>query len=45
MLDEGDVRAVVSPKGERKEREEGVWYEGRGMRVESQPDAGKRRNT
>ena len=28
-------------KEERKEREGGVWYEGRGMRLESRPDAGK----
>ena len=41
-LDEAGMRAVVSPKEERKEREGGVRYEGRGVRVESRPDAGKK---
>ena len=44
LLDEAGMRAVVSPKEEGKEREGGVWYEGRGVRVESRPDAGKRRS-
>ena len=38
-LGEAGVRAVMFPKEERKEREGGLWYEGRGMRVESRPDA------
>ena len=41
-LDEAGVRAVVSPKEEGKERERGVRYEGRGVRVESRPDAGEK---
>ena len=41
-LDEAGVRAVVSPKEEGKEREGGVRYEGRGVRVESRPDAGEK---
>ena len=44
-LDKAGVWAVVSPKEERKEREGGVYYEGRGMRVESQLGSRKRRNT
>ena len=40
-LDEAGVRAVVSPKEEGKEREGGVRYEGRGVGVESRPDARK----
>ena len=40
-LDKAGMQAVVSPKEERKERE-GVRYEGRGVRVESRPDAGEK---
>ena len=46
-LDEAGVRAVVSTK-KKKEREgemEGVRYEGRGVRVESRPDAGEKGET
>ena len=44
-LDESGVRAVVSPKDEGKEREMGgVRYEDEGTRVESRPDAEKRRS-
>ena len=42
LLDKAGMRAVVSPKEEGKEREGGVRYEGRGVRVESRPDAGEK---
>ena len=43
-LDKAGAWAVVSPKEEEKEREGGVWYEGRGARVGSRSDARKRSN-
>ena len=33
------MRAIMSPKEERKRREKGVKYEGQGVRVESRSDA------
>ena len=43
-LEETDVRAVMFTKEERREGMEGVRYKGRGVGVESRPDARKRKN-
>ena len=43
-LEETDVRAAMFTKEERREGMEGVRYKGRGVGVESRPDARKRKN-
>ena len=42
-LEETDVRAAMFTKEERREGMEGVRYKGRGVGVESRPDARKRK--